>query len=329
MSATSLQRVLGTVSTGERGGPLVLVTVGIHGNEPAGLHAMRRVLRDLERFGVALEGRLAAFVGNRAGLARNVRYVDEDMNRLWSRERVDALRGTDPELDNVERAEQRELLELLDVELAAADGAATHLDLHSTSSEGPPFTVVAGPASSRIAARRLGVPTLLGLEPIVAGTLIEYVGASGHAAVVLEGGQNDAPATIDNHESAVWITLCGAGVVGERAVPGGIARHRDRLAAAAAGLPPAIEVAHVHRLEPGEEFAMRPGYRNFQSVTRDELLAHQGPRLAREIRAPWSGVLVMPRYQGQGLDGFFLGRADDAGPGAGPTLADATATTLG
>lgn len=327
MRALVEQRVLGTASAGERGGPLVLVTVGIHGNEPAGLHAMRRVLRDLARHDVPLEGRLAAFVGNRAGLERNVRYVDEDMNRLWTRGGVESLRRADPCEDSVERGEQRELLDLLESELSGAGAGVTHLDLHSTSGDGPPFTIVSGPATSRIAAERLGVPTLLGLDPLIAGTLIEYVGSLGHTAVVLEGGQNEAPSTVDHHESAVWATLCGSGLVAEAAVPGGLARHRDRLARATAGLSPAIEVAHVHRLEPGEEFAMCPGFRNFQEVSAGELLAHSRSGGAAgtwcEVRAPRAGTLLMPRYQGQGLDGFFLGRE------ATPAAREATSTTYG
>ncbi len=328
MPQGTLARVLGTASAGERGGPLVLVTVGIHGNEPAGLHAMRRVFAELERGLIPLAGRVAAYVGNRAGLARNVRYVDEDMNRLWSPARVDELRRDpvrrDPvRRDTIERAEQRELLELLDAELESAESGVTHLDLHSTSGDGPPFTIVAGPAESRTAALRLGVPTLCGLEPLIAGTLIEYVGALGHAAVVLEGGQNDATSTVDHHESAVWLTLAGAGVVREHDVPGGIGQHTRRLSVAAADLPPAIEIGYVHRLEPGEAFAMLPGFRNFQTVEVGQLLAHQGLGFPREIRAPWSGILLMPRYQGQGLDGFFLGRTAPTSP------ADATATRLG
>src|SRR5207237_43547 len=83
---------------GARGGPLLVATVGIHGNEPAGLHATRRVLRTLSMRETPMKGRLAAFVGNQAGLARNVRFVDEDMNRLWSRVNVEALRLRDPAL---------------------------------------------------------------------------------------------------------------------------------------------------------------------------------------------------------------------------------------
>src|SRR5262249_14728955 len=112
-----VERVLGTASKGARGGPLLVVTVGIHGNEPAGLHAMRRVLRALEQRETPMRGRLAAFVGNQPGLARNVRFVDEDMNRLWSRANVEALRRRSPELDNVEQHEQRDLYARLESEL--------------------------------------------------------------------------------------------------------------------------------------------------------------------------------------------------------------------
>jgi hypothetical protein len=31
----------------------------------------------------------------------------------------------------------------------------------------------------------------------------------------------------------------------------------------------------------------------------------------REIRCPLGSILLMPRYQGQGADGFFLARAVD------------------
>ena len=67
---------------------------------------------------------------------------------------------------------------------------------------------------------------------------------------------------------------------------------------------------------------MLPGFRNFQPVEKGQLLAHSGPGLAAEVRAPWTGILIMPRYQGQGLDGYFLGRPVDP-------VDDARATVLG
>lgn len=300
-------RTLASTGVSRTGAPCLVVTAGLHGNEPAGIHALRRVLREIETREIVLVGRLAAFVGNHRGLARNVRHVDEDMNRLWTTEKLDHLRSSAPEQDSSERGEARELLPLLERELAREPERLTHLDLHSTSGAGPPFCVVATSRESRDAAFAIGAPLLSGLDRMIAGTLIEWMGSHGHAAVVLEGGQNEARATVDHHESALWLVLVQAGVLDARSVPE-LERHRERIALASHGIPREVEVDYCHHLAPDEEFAMLPGFVNFDSVCEGQLLARSGPGLEREVRAPWTGTLVMPRYQGQGLDGFFLGR---------------------
>ncbi len=50
---------------------------------------------------------------------------------------------------------------------------------------------------------------------------------------------------------------------------------------------------------------MEPGFANFMPVKKGVLLAN-GSRGA--VYAPRAALLLMPRYQGQGLDGFFLAR---------------------
>lgn len=307
----SVERVLGSAGDPRAKGPLCIVTAGLHGNEPAGILALRRVMARLPD--VPVHGRFIALAGNRAGLARAVRFIDEDMNRCWSRERVDALRtGAKQDSarsagDNSETREQREMIEHLDRELAVGHERVTHLDLHSTSGAGPPFTVIAGPDASRAAANNLGVPLLLGLEAVIEGTLIEYLGGLGHATVLIEGGQNEAASTVDHHEAAVWLTLVHAGVVKQADVPD-LPALRTKLLQGARGLPNELEIGYCHRLEPDEPFKMLPGYANFDDVVEGQLLARAGPDFAQEVRAPWTGTLLMPRYQGQGLDGFFLGR---------------------
>ena len=57
------ERVLGRVSSG-RGGPLLIVVGALHGNEPAGVLALRRLFALLAD-GVALErGTLVGLIGN-------------------------------------------------------------------------------------------------------------------------------------------------------------------------------------------------------------------------------------------------------------------------
>ena len=48
---------------------------------------------------------------------------------------------------------------------------------------------------------------------------------------------------------------------------------------------------------------MRPGFQNLQPVNTSELLAKdQG----KEVLAPFEGRVVLPCYQTQGNDGFFI-----------------------
>jgi succinylglutamate desuccinylase len=50
---------------------------------------------------------------------------------------------------------------------------------------------------------------------------------------------------------------------------------------------------------------MRPGFRNFQAVKKKEILADDRKG---SIKAIDNGLILMPLYQKQGNDGFFLVR---------------------
>ena len=302
-------RVLGAL-TGRRAGRLLVVLAGIHGNEDGGLRAARRVLQRLAPAASELRGRFVVLAGNRAALARDVRYVDRDLNRIWTVEELGALRTSDPAHDDAERAEQRELLREIEARLAATRGEsrepAVFLDLHSTSGDGPPFCVLGDTVQNRRLGFALGAPMILGLEERIEGPLLGLFADRGYAAIGLEGGRHDLDSTVDRHESAIWITLVSSGLLRRREVPD-FDEHRERLRAASRGLPSIVEVTHRHGLEPGENFRMAPGYANFQWVRRGEILAESVDR-NRTIAAPHSGYLLLPRYQGLGLDGFYLGR---------------------
>jgi succinylglutamate desuccinylase len=295
-------------SAGEaRGGPLLLATAAIHGNEPAGVHALRRVFAALAGFETALAGRFVGLVGNRGALLAGQRYLDGDLNRLWSQRRLAELAAGDPTADTAEQREQRQLLAAIEAELAAPHGEVVHMDLHSTSGDSPPFLVQNGDARSLELARALGVPVLHGLLRNIDGTVLDLGAAHGWACVVLEGGQNEAETTIEHHESALWLMLHAADLLADEP-RFELARHRERIARSTAGLPPAAEICLRYAIEPQERFTMLPGFKSFERVVQGQLLALGGPSGRREIRSPMGGLLIMPRYQGQGQDGFFLAR---------------------
>ena len=74
---------------GRADGPMLIVLGGIHGNEPAGLHAIEPLL---EPPGLALaRGDLVVLSGNRGALAEGVRYLERDLNRGWSETSLENL----------------------------------------------------------------------------------------------------------------------------------------------------------------------------------------------------------------------------------------------
>ena len=80
---------------------------------------------------------------------------------------------------------------------------------------------------------------------------------------------------------------------------------RQLLEHAREDLPHEIEIVLRYAITPEDEFRMEPGFSNIHPVRAGMLLARDRHG---EIRAPEDGLVVMPLYQGQGDDGFFLGR---------------------
>jgi succinylglutamate desuccinylase len=302
--ATPRRRVLGDYTRGQPG-PLLVVTGGVHGNEPGGVEALEAVSAELERRAPPLRGRFLGLAGNLEGLASGRRYVDEDLNRVWTPERLaQARNGKAP--SSRETQEQREILGAVEEALTRDWESVTLLDLHSTSGAGPPFAILADRPTNRRLVEALAVPAVFGLHRNVRGTLIDWFEEMGHASVVLEGGQNGAPETRTRHEAAIWTALCALGMLELGAAPD-CAEQRELLAASTSHLPAVIDVCLRWGIEPGERFRMEPGFANLQHVHRGQLLARTGRSGEVPIRAPFDGLLLMPLYQEQGSEGFFLG----------------------
>lgn len=299
---TRSRRFIGHVTGGA--GPRVILVAGVHGNEPAGVTAARAVIDRIERDGVRLNGELVALRGNVSALGEHRRYLAQDLNRLWTEDRIEALRGGRAVIETPEQAEQAELLADLDDLILNAPGEVIVVDMHSTSGPGAPFACISDTLRSRSIALALPLPLVLGIEEAIHGTLLEHLEIEGVSMVLLEGGLHDAPETVTNLESALWLILRVVGLTADADLPD-LQRHRERLRAATRGLPRVVEVTHRHHVDDDSDFRMRDGLVHFQPVRHGQALADdsRGP-----VRAPAHGLLIMPRYQVQGSDGFFIGR---------------------
>ena len=192
----------------------MVVVGGIHGNEPAGVAAVRDVLQELRSKSLPLRGRVLGLAGNLRALRENVRYLDRDLNRRWYPDHLARLRAAPREHASPEDVEQLELLEIFERLDATFDHPLVVLDLHSFSAEGPPFSVFADALRNRPIAIQMRVPIIFGLEESVDGTLLGYLVDQGHVAVGFEAGQHEDPRTLENHVAAIWVALGGRRDVG-------------------------------------------------------------------------------------------------------------------
>lgn len=295
-------RVIGTYG-GTRPGPTVIAVGGLHGNEPAGTRAIATVCDELQRRGLPLRGTLVGLRGNLGALAAGRRYVARDLNRRWSAADVARLLCA-PDGAQAEDLEQRALLEHFVPWMRAARAPILFLDLHSTSGPGAPFTCMADVLRNRPVALALPVPLILGIEELLDGSLLGYASDLGHSAVAVEGGQNDDPRTEAHHRAALWLALLASGALAPRDVPA-LGEQRALLAAAARGLPAVVEVRYRHAVAADDEFEMLPGFANFTPLRRGQAVARDR---RGAVLAPEDGVMLMPRYQPQGDDGFFVAR---------------------
>jgi predicted deacylase len=296
-------RVLGDVR-GTAAGPSLVVVGGLHGNEPAGALAGARVALELEGLRRSLRGRAVFLAGNRQGLAVGQRFIRHDLNRSWSRAQLERLAQLSERELGDEEQEQVELARALREIERAQRGPLIVIDLHTTSAPSAPFVCFGDTLRNRRLALALPTTAILGLEEVVEGALVGYCTDRGHVGISIESGQHRDPEAVERHVAAIWLLLVAAGCLPASAVPG-LAQHRQRLAQASAGRPRVVEIRYRHAVSAGDGFELLPGFESFAPIAAGQVVGshRQGP-----LRAPEAGLMLMPRYQAQGEDGYFLVR---------------------
>ncbi len=225
------------------GEPEVAVVGAIHGDEPCGARAIRRLL-DADP---AVERPVRFVIANEAALDAGVRYLDADLNRVF------------PGDSESSAHEERLATQLLD----AVSGCTT-LAIHSTQSYADPFAVIDSMDEvARAVAPHLPVDVVIQTDAFTEGRLIEHP----HTLEV-EAGLQGSDEAADN---AYWLMRAFLAATGVLSAPGAddvvdaggrdaveVFRLRDRIP------KPVAEEYEVfahnfERVEAGDRFASADG----------------------------------------------------------------------
>lgn len=306
------KRIIGQYE-GKYRGALIFALAALHGNEGAGVEALKMLFQLLEAEphrnpNFMFSGKIIGLLGNIKAYERKVRYLEEDLNRLFYVDNVLVIqqKKINKQFLTPEEEEVYELLECIGAAIKAYQPEKIYfIDLHTTSADGGIFSIPYTDVQSLALAKELGAPVVKGLAQGVGGTSLHFFKSENFdwiptTTVAFEAGQHDDPLSIRRAVAVLVHALRAAGNVRAKDVE---SHHETILQRYARKLPKVVELLYVHRIRSGDAFQMLPNFKNFQAV-------RKGQPLARDIHgwivAPEDALILMPLYQKQGSDGFFL-----------------------
>ena len=294
-------RIIGHVK-GDLSGPTLIFFGGVHGNEPAGVQALQNIFASLTSNGAKFRGQCFGIAGNLAALEKKVRFIDEDLNRIWLPHRMENL--SFPKVArSVEEAEMVSLNILIHQILEEAPPPFYFIDLHTTSGETEPFIVMNDNLLNRKFTQNYPLPCILGIEEYLTGALLSYINELGYVAFGFESGQHEDSGAVTNAERFVQFTLGLTGFCPMEKTQ--LNQLRDKLNTS--HTPKRFfEIYYQHLIQEDEDFKMIPGFFNFQTVSKGvDISMSYGQTITTKKRCQ----LFMPLYQDKGYEGFYFIRS--------------------
>ena len=306
---TEYQRRIGSYQGSEN--EILFICFGaMHGNEPAGLRAIELVLKMLEIEPIknpnfVFNGKFVGLIGNLQALKSKQRFIKKDLNRKFIEAEIVELRKKDPASLEFEDKELIELLDAIDQEIKEYNPRKlVFLDLHTTSSHGGIFTICRRDEIAIRIATALHAPVVLGMLDGLRGTTLHYFTKDNTGldtiALTFESGQHEERLSVNRAIAGIISILREVDIIEADDVEN---YHEEILIEFSQNLPKLTSLIERYDIIENDQFAMRPGYKNFQKVEKGEYIARNanGKVLAKE-----SGMILMPLYQDKGEDGFFI-----------------------
>ena len=171
-----------------KGSPELAIVAGIHGDEPAGVKAIKNILEsDLD-----FEKPVKFIIANEEALEQNERYLDADLNRSFP--------GNPDSSLHEERLAAKIMDEIKDVKV---------LDIHTTHSSDRPFATTKDISESIELVKASGAENAIYFSN-ENGVLTEYING-----IVLEAGLQGSDQAVENAEQAIKNFLAYFGAIDE------------------------------------------------------------------------------------------------------------------
>lgn len=301
------ERLIGSYK-GTENGPLFICLGAMHGNEPAGVKAIDTVVKMLEVEPIrnpdfVFHGVFIGLIGNRTAYEAGKRFIDKDLNRNFNADQLSHLK-----INSVLDSEDKEFLELDHtirklIEKYEPEKVIV-LDLHTTSSHGGIFTICRDQEEDIQIASALHAPIVLGMLNGLKGTTLHYFTTENMGIktipITFESGQHVERLSVNRAVAAIINCMQAIGSVASDVVEN---HHEKILIQYSADLPRVTQLVTRHAITEEDAFTMNPGYKNFQAVSAGEVIASDKNG---HIKIPEDGRILMPLYQQQGEDGYFL-----------------------
>ncbi len=294
------ERLIGHVK-GNTIGPTIVFFAGIHGNEPAGVTALQSVFTELQQHSLSrYRGEVYGIAGNLSALAKNVRFLKEDLNRIWFPDRLSHLSQNPKDLSE-DAQEMLVLNEFIHQIIATASPPFYFIDLHTTSGATDPFVIINDSLLNRKFVKQYPLPIILGIEEYLTGALLSHINEMGYVSFGFESGQHEDPKAIKNAENFIWYTLHVTGYYSHEKEES--KKIKEKLELSSGTENQFYEIYYQYLIQEGQWFQMLPGFANFQTVPKATSIAMNGKGL---ITTDKTRQLFMPLYQNSGNEGFYF-----------------------
>lgn len=290
-------RIIGKIK-GKTKGATVVFFGGIHGNEKAGVNALRHVFKHINPDDV--KGTIYGISGNIKALKINQRFIDQDLNRLWTPSQIKAIYNK-TQLNNEEQ-EAFELFNVLRDIFKDESDPFYFVDFHTTSSISLPFITINDALINRKFSKLFPVPIVLGIEEFLEGPLLSYINQLGYVSLGFEAGQHNLKASTTNCIAFAFLTLVYTGIVNKENLLG-FEDYYNTLKNNAEEINDVFEVIYQYKIQPNKDFKMLRGFKSFQNIKKGAPLAVSNNK---QITSKYDAKIFMPLYQTKGDDGFFV-----------------------